>query len=397
MFTEKRGSPRSATRKNRLSSNPRPSNLVPLPSLSTGARESGNRIIHGNNEDALDALAQELEGRVTCVYIDPPYNNNESYGHYEDKDAHHVWLTSVVNCVERLRRFLSEAGSIWISIDEKQLHYLKVALDRVFDRTNFVATIVWQQRTTRENRKVFSNNHEYILVYAREYAKFKAFRGLLPWTDEITSRFKNPDGDPRGPWQSVSANAQAGHATASQFYELIAPNGKRHRPPNGRCWIYDERRMKAEVAKGNIWFGRNGEGVPRIKCFLSESKRGVTPHTLWLADEVGTNDLAKKHLLSLLPGKPVFDTPKPEGLIRRILEIATTPGDLVLDAYLGSGATAAVAQKMGRKYIGIEIGDHIVTHCVERLRRVIAGEPGGISRDVGWNGGGGYEFLRLTS
>jgi adenine-specific DNA-methyltransferase len=340
-------------------------------------------------------LASEFEGKVKCVYIDPPYNNNENYGHYDDRDTHDVWISSIVGCVDRLRRLLSDAGSIWVSIDEKQLHYLKVALDEVFGRENFVTTIVWQQRTTRENRKVFSNNHEYVLLYARNYSTFKASRGLLPWTEAIAGRFKNPDNDPRGPWQSISANAQAGHATASQFYELTAPNGKRHRPPNGRCWIYDQQRMKLEIARGNISFGPTGDNVPRIKRFLSEATRGVTPHTLWLAEEVGTNDSAKKHLLNLLPGAVVFDTPKPEGLIRRILEIATSPGDLVLDAYLGSGTTAAVAQKMGRKYIGIETGDHIITHCVERLRKVIAGETGGISREVGWNGGGGYDFLRL--
>lgn len=369
--------------------------LVRLPTLSFGSSGSENRIIHGDNDDALGALEPEFQSKVKCIYIDPPYNNLETYGHYEDSDPHDVWLSSVVSCVQRLKGFLNEAGSIWISIDDRQLHYLKVALDEVFGRSNFVTTIVWQQRTTRENRKVFSNNQEYLLVYSRDYQKFKASRGLLPWTDEIISRFKNPDDDPRGPWQSVSANAQAGHATASQFYELIAPNGKRHRPPNGRCWVYDEKRMKAEIAKNNIWFGRDGNGVPRIKCFLSEAKRGVTPHTLWLADEVGTNDLAKKHLLSLLPGKQVFDTPKPEGLIRRVLEIATSPGDIVLDAYLGSGTTAAVAQKMGRRYIGIEMGDHIITHCVERLRQVIGGEQGGISPTVGWNGGGGFSFFRL--
>jgi adenine-specific DNA-methyltransferase len=371
------------------------SRLVPMPSLSAGTRKTENKIIHGDNERALDAMARDLEGAVKCIYIDPPYNNNESYEHYKDNDPHNVWISSVVSCVRQLRRFLSDAGSIWISIDEKQLHYLKVALDDVFDRENFITTIVWQQRTTRENRKVFSNNHEYVLLYARDYSKFKASRGLLPWTNEIADRFKNPDNDPRGPWQSVSANAQAGHATASQFYELVAPDGTRHRPPNGRCWVYDERRMRAEISKGNIWFGREGNGVPRIKRFLSETKRGITPHTLWLADEVGTNDSAKKHLLNLLPEETVFDTPKPEGLIRRILEIATLPGELVLDAYLGSGTTAAVAQKMGRRYIGIEIGDHIITHCVERLRKVIAGELGGISREIGWTGGGGYEFLRL--
>jgi adenine-specific DNA-methyltransferase len=395
MFTENkqrrsRGAPKKDSR-----SNSNPTDFTYVRRLSTGAQKSGNKIIHGENRQTLDALISEFEGRVKCVYIDPPYNNNENYGHYDDRDTHEVWVSTIVGCVDRLRHLLSDTGSIWVSIDEKQLHYLKVALDQVFGRENFVTTIVWQQRTTRENRKVFSNNHEYILLYARDYSKFKASRGLLPWTEAIANRFKNPDNDPRGPWQSVSANAQAGHATASQFYELIAPNGKRHDPPSGRCWVYDKQRMKLEIAKGNISFGRTGDGVPRMKRFLSEATRGVTPHTLWLADEVGTNDSAKKHLLSLLPGTAVFDTPKPEGLIRRILEIATSPEDLVLDAYLGSGTTAAVAQKMGRKYIGIEMGDHIITHCVERLRKVIAGETGGISQEVGWSGGGGYDFLQL--
>ena len=387
----------STSRRSDEGSNQQNSRLVALPSHSAGVRKSGNRIIHGNNELALDALGREYEGKVKCIYIDPPYNNNESYGHYEDRDPHDVWLSSVVSCVRRLKSFLSDAGSIWISIDETQVHYLKIAIDNIFGRENFVTTIIWQQRTTRENRKVFSSNHEYVLLYARDYSKFKASRGLLPWTDEIANRFKNLDNDPRGPWQSVSANAQAGHATASQFYELVAPSGIRHRPPNGRCWVYDEKRMKSEITKGNIWFGRNGNGVPRVKHFLSGAKRGVTPHTLWLADEVGTNDSAKKHVLGLLPKKPVFDTPKPEGLIRRILEIATSPRDLVLDAYLGSGTTAAVAHKMDRRYIGIEMGDHIITHCVERLRKVIAGEPGGITHEIGWKGGGGYEFLKVEA
>ena len=369
--------------------------LAPVKELFGGELKPLNRIVRGDNRTVLEMLQSELAGQVRCIYIDPPYNNRESYSHYEDHEDHEVWLSSISSCVAALKDFLCDTGSIWISIDDRELHYLKVALDKIFGRQNFVTTIVWQQRTTRENRKVFSNDQEYILVYAKEYSKFKSARGLLPWTEGVLGRFKNPDNDPRGLWQSVSANAQAGHATKSQFYEIVAPNGKRHSPPNGRCWVYDKNRMSVEVAKDNVWFGRDGNGVPRIKRFLSEMKRGLTPHTLWLADEVGTNDSAKKHLLALLPRNVVFDTPKPEGLIYRILEIATAPGDLVLDAYLGSGTTAAVAQKMGRRYIGIEVGDHIITHCVERLRKVIAGEQGGISSTVGWSGGGGYQFLEV--
>ena len=369
--------------------------LAPVKALFGGASAQSNRIVRGDNKTVLETLRAELAGQVRCIYLDPPYNNRESYSHYQDNESHDAWLSSIAACAAILKDFLCDTGSIWISIDDREVHYLKVALDNIFGRKNFVTTIVWQQRTTRENRKVVSNDHEYILVYAKNYLEFKSTRGLLPWTDEVLARFKNPDNDSRGLWQSVSANAQGGHATKSQFYELVAPNGKRHKPPNGRCWIYDKNRMNSEVAKNNIWFGRDGNGVPRVKRFLSDVKRGLTPHTLWLADEVGTNDSAKKHLLSLLPDNVVFDTPKPERLIQRILEIATVPGDLVLDAYLGSGTTAAVAQKMDRRYVGIEMGDHIITHCVERLRKVIAGEQGGISQTVGWNGGGGYKFFEL--
>lgn len=371
--------------------------LKPLPKVSSGKKETGNAIIRGDNELVLEVLKEQLKGRVSCVYIDPPYNNRENYTHYSDNQSEVDWLECTVRCVTRLKDTLTESGSIWISIDDGQMHYLKVALDQIFGRDNFATTIIWQQRTTRENRKTFSNNHEYILVYAKNLSKFKKSRGTLDWDAKVLSRFKNPDNDPRGPWQSVSANAQAGHATPSQFYDLIAPNGKLHRPPNGRCWVFNQKRMKTEISKNNIWFGREGNGVPRIKKFLSEANRGLTPHTLWLADEVGTNDSAKKHILELLPSNSVFDTPKPESLIQRILKIATSPKDLILDAYLGSGTTAAVAQKMGRRYIGIELGDHILTHCVERLRKVIDGEQGGISNSVGWKGGGGFDFLELKT
>jgi adenine-specific DNA-methyltransferase len=282
-----------------------------------------------------------------------------------------------------------------VSIDDRQVHYLKVALDEVFGRENFVTTIVWEQRTTRENRKVFSNNHEYLLVYATDLREFKDKRGLLDWDAVVLSRFKNPDNDSRGPWQSVSANVQDGHATKSQFYTVVAPNGQKHNPPKGRCWVYNEARMKQEIAKRNVWFGKDGDCVPRLKRFLRDARRGFTPHTLWSADEVGTNDQAKKHLLELFPTQPLFDTPKPEALIKRILCIASDPGDLVLDAYLGSGTTAAVAHKTGRQYIGIERGHHAATLCVDRIRKVIAGEAGGVSDIMGWTGGGAFHFYKL--
>lgn len=362
--------------------------------LSYGERGSGNALIQGENLRVLRALEGVCSGEVRCVYIDPPYNNQERYRHYLDMRSHQSWLNMMVERLQAMRPLLSEDGSLWISIDDREVHYLRVAADEVYGRENFVTTIVWQQRTTRENRKVFSNNHEYLLVYAVDQRRFRETRNLLPAGPELLARYKNPDSDPRGPWQSISANVQAGHATASQFYDLVAPNGRVHRPPEGRCWVYTKAKMQREIAAGNIWFGRAGAGVPRVKRFLKSSKVGLTPETLWPADEVGTNHEAKKQLLKLFPDEEVFDTPKPEGLVRRVLEIATKPGDLVLDAFLGSGTTAAVAHKLNRSYIGIERGQHAVTHCAKRLRLVVDGDESGISGEVQWTGGGGFDFYK---
>lgn len=256
-------------------------------------------------------------------------------------------------------------------------------------------TIIWQQRTTRENRTTFSNNHEYILVYAKNPRLFKKTRNSLPLTEEVLSRYKNPDNDPRGPWQSISANVQSGHGTKHQYYEIVSPFGVNHIPPKGRCWCYDEERMKKEIKENNIWFGKDGKRVPRIKKFLSKAKKGLTPETLWLGKEAGTNKMAKKHLLNLLDNEKVFDTPKPEELIGKILSIATDEGDLVLDCYLGSGTTISTAHKMNRRYIGIEKDPKIISIAQKRLDKVIDGEQGGISKIVGWKGGGPkYNFYR---
>src|SRR2546423_285756 len=363
--------------------------------LSYGQRQTGNMIFQGDNLEVLKVILPDYSGRVRCIYIDPPYNNQERYNHYTDSLDHEKWIIDISARLEYLARFLRRDGSIWISIDDREVHYLKVAADKILGRENFVTTVIWQQRTTRENRKVFSNNHEYLLVYAKDARIFKEARNTLACTSEVKRRYKNPDNDPRGPWQSISANVQAGHATRGQFYELRAPNGRRHVSPKGRCWIYNYSRMQEEIAKNNVWFGRYGNGVPRLKRFLSETQLGLTPETFWPASEVGTNKSAKKHLLQLFTKQPVFDPPKPEQLIQRIFHIATNPGEIVLDAYLGSGTTTAVAQKMGRHYVGIEQGSHAVTLCVNRMQQVIDGEAGGISEAVKWSGGGGFDFYRL--
>jgi adenine-specific DNA-methyltransferase len=380
----------------------KPSSFAPSGRLSRLARHSygqrgtGNAIVQGDNLAVLDDLMADYAGKIRCVYIDPPYNNREKYHHYNDDLDHETWVRQIVTRVQRLHSLLSDNGSLWVSIDDSEVHYLKVAIDQIFGRANFVTTIVWQQRTSRENRKVFSNNHEYLLLYAKNKRKFSATRNPIDLTTEVKNRYRNPDRDPRGPWQSVSANVQAGHATKSQFYSLVAPNGKKHSAPSGRCWVYTLDKMKREIADNNVWFGVNGDGVPRLKKFLISAKTGLTPETLWSATEVGTTDLAKKHLLQLFPSDEVFDTPKPEQLIHRILKIATNPGEIVLDAYLGSGTTAAVAHKMERRYIGIEYGKHAVTLCAHRLKKVVDGEIGGMSQGVGWTGGGGFDFFTFT-
>lgn len=368
--------------------------LQHISKFSHGERQTGNTLIQGENLAVLETLLPRYEASVRCCYIDPPYNNQERHYHYHDSRDHRTWLDETTSRVELLAEFLREDGSLWISIDDREVHYLKVACDEILGRKNFVTTIVWQQRTTRENRKVFSNNHEYILVYAKDARRFNVTRNSLALNDEVMARYKNPDNDPRGPWQSITAHAQSGHGTPDQFYKLVSPNGNIHIAPVGRCWIYGYKKMEQEIEANNIWFGKDGNGVPRVKRFLSKVTTGLTPHTLWSAEEVGTNDFAKKHLIKLFPEEDVFDTPKPESLIKRVVEIATSPGDLVLDAYLGSGTTAAVAHKCKRRYIGIEQGNHAVTHCAKRLSLVVDGEDEGISDLVGWQGGGGFDFFR---
>ncbi len=351
-----------------------------------------NMIIKGENCAVCDCLMKEFSSKVKCIYIDPPYNNGEEYAHYSDVFSHEQWLENMRAIISRLFRLLSEDGSLWISIDDNEVHYLKVLCDEIMGRSSFVTTIIWQQRTTRENRRAFSNNHEYILVYAKDPVEFKKARNLLSVDDAVLARYKNPDNDPRGPWQSVSLNVQAGHAVSSQFYSITAPGGKVFNPPNGRCWIYNQERMQREIAENNIWFGTDHNSTPRKKKFLRDAKLGLTPETLWLSSAVGTTNDAKKQLLALFPSMIVFDTPKPESLIRRIFEIATNEGDLVLDAFLGSGTTAAVAHKMNRAYIGIDVSSESIDYALSRLDRVIAGEDSGISKDINWQGGGSFSY-----
>ena len=235
--------------------------------------------------------------------------------------------------------------------------------DEIFGEENFVATFVWEKRTTRENRRVFSFNHDFILCYAKNKDLFQSSRNLLPFSEETLERYQNPDDDPRGVWQSVSLNAQAGHATPSQFYDTTTPSGRTLSPPPGRCWSVTKKRLQDLVDDNRVWFGKNGDSVPRLKSFLSESSRGLTPHTIWKADEVGTNDAAKKSLIDLFSGKVVMDAPKPVDLIKRIIGISTNreTNDLVLDFFAGSCTTAQAVVEMNsedrgnRRFIVIQL------------------------------------------
>lgn len=361
---------------------------------SHGDGDAGNMLIHGDNLDALKSLLPYYAGKARCIYIDPPYNTKTAFDHYDDNLEHTKWLGMIYPRLELLREFLADNGSIWVSIDDNESHYLKVIMDEVFGRTNFIASNVWQKRYSRENREAIGDVHEYIFVYAKRPDLFKKLRNLVALTEEQAKVYRNTNNDPRGRWRSIPMTAQEGHATPDQFYEIVTPSGKVHRPPQGRCWGIAKATYERLLSEGRIYFGKDGSAQPNIIRYLSEVP-GMTPWTWWPSDEVGHTDESKKEIHAIFGKEQAFDSPKPERLIKRVLEIATNPGDLVLDSFLGSGTTAAVAHKMGRRYIGIEMGDHAITHCVPRLQKVIDGDQGGISEALGWKGGGGFRFYRL--
>ncbi len=349
-------------------------------------------LIQGDNLEALKALLPYYAGKVKCIYIDPPYNTRSAFAHYDDNLEHATWLTLMYPRLELLRDLLAEDGSIWVSIDDNEGHYLKVIMDEIFGRNSFLVSNVWQKRYSRENRSAIGDSHEYVMIYVKDQEKFKQSRNKLPLGDKQRKVYKNPNNDPKGAWRSVSLSAQG--YRPNQMYEITSPiTGKKHLPPAGSCWKVIEEKYLELLDNGRIYFGKDGNAVPSRIQYLSDVD-GMTPWTWWPHDEVGHTDESKKEIQTLFGGN-TFDTPKPERLIQRVLTIATNKGDLVLDSFLGSGTTAAVAHKMGRRYIGIEMGEHALTHCLPRLQQVVDGEQGGISTAVNWQGGGGFRFYRL--
>lgn len=352
-----------------------------------------NMLIHGDNLLALKALEQDYAGRVKCIYIDPPYNTGNAFEHYDDGLEHSIWLSLMRERLELLKNLLSDDGSIWINLDDNESHYCKVLCDEIFGRINFVSNVIWQKKFSPSNdAKWLSDNHDHILCYAKNKITWRP--NLLPRSDLMNSRYKNPDNDIRGPWTSGDVSVKT--YSASCDYPITTPSGRVVNPPRGYCWRFSREKFQEMVADNRIWFGENGNSVPRVKRFLSDVKDGITALTIWTYQEVGHNQDAKKEVKSF-NDKDVFATPKPERLIERVLTLGSNPGDLVLDSFLGSGTTAAVAHKMGRRWIGIELGDHCDTHCVPRLKKVIDGEDaGGITKSANWRGGGGFRYYNLA-
>ena len=414
-------------------------------SLSYGSGD--NVLVHGDNLEALKALLPFYAGQVKCIYIDPPYNTGSAFEHYDDNLEHSTWLNMMYPRLKLLRDFMREDGSIWISIDDREGAYLRVICDEIFGRQNFVSNISWQRTySTRNDAKGIVNEVEHILVYSkREGWQPKK----LARTEEMDDKYKNPDNDVES-WKSTDASAPGAATHQGMVYAIQNPiTGTLIYPPSGRCWSYDQSTMlslmngwaeyelkdisddskRAEICGVNVddirknvsaimlakpleesrkraeellkngpwpklYLMKKGKGGLARKTYLSDVG-GAPPTNLFEYKDVGHTDEAKKEVLKVFDGQSPFATPKPERLIKRVLEIATDEGDLVLDSFLGSGTTTAVAHKMGRRWIGIEMGDHAKTHCAVRMKKVVDGEQGGISKAVKWQGGGGFRYYDL--
>ena len=355
-----------------------------------------NRLIFGDNLLALKSLEQEFSGKVKCVFIDPPYNTGSAFIHYDDGLEHSIWLGLMRDRLEIIRRLMSEDGSLWITIDDNEAHYLKVLCDEVFGRANFVANVVWQKAyTSNQTAKHLSNTHDHLFCYARNVNEFRI--GKLPRTEEQKKTFSNTDNDPRGPWKAE--NLSAGKFYAAGQFEIRGPKGSIFLPPKGRYWRCNEQQYLKWLNDGRITFGKNGDGRPMLKKFLAEMDDALTANTWWTHEEAGSNKEASIDLKKMFGEREdVFQNPKPEKLLHRVLTLASSPGDLVLDSFAGSGTTGAVAHKMGRRWIMVELGEHCHTHIIPRLKKVIDGEDnGGVSDAVKWRGGGGFRYYRLAS
>ena len=349
-----------------------------------------NLLIQGDNLLALKALIPFYAGRVKCIFIDPPYNTQSAFEHYDDKLEHSQWLSMMYPRLVLLRELLAADGSIWVSLDDNEAHYIKVMMDEIFGRQCFVANLIWEKADSpRNSARQFSSDHDHIFVFSKT-PDWQPCR--LPRTEEANSIYTNPDEDERGPW--IPGDPYANKPYSKGLFSITGPSGRVFSPPPGRYWRVSEEKLRELDSDGRVWWGPKGEARPSIKRYLAEVS-DLVPRTLWRKEDAGSNRTSKNEMRALFPEEASFGTPKPEALVKRALQVASEPGDIVLDSFLGSGTTAAVSHKMGRRYIGIEMGEHARTHCLPRLQKVIDGEQGGVSKSVEWQGGGGFRFCTL--
>lgn len=386
---------------------------------SYGDDGDGNMIIHGDNLEALKSLLPEFEGKVGCIYIDPPYNTgNESWVYNDnvndprirkwlgevvgkegdDLSRHDKWLCMMYPRLRLLHKLLANDGVIFISIDDNEQEYLKFLCNEIFGMNNFIAQMVWQKRTSPDARRKISAGHEYILTYVKNSnGAFEEFNKLA-WDEESAKNYKNPDNDPRGPWISTDCTAQAGHGTQEQFYTMVTPMGRVIELPDNLCWRFTKSRMEEEIEAGRIWFGKDGKGVPRKKTYLYESE-GRNLWTWWPNTEVGHTQEATKELTRIFGSSAIFDYPKPVRLIQRIIQIATNKNTIVLDSFAGSGTTAHAVLNANkadgghRRFILVEMEDYADSITAERVKRVIDGYGEGKKAVEGT--GGGFSFYEL--
>lgn len=375
--------------------------LIENPEYSYGESNTGNMLIHGDNLLALKALEQDFAGKVKCIYIDPPYNTGSAFEHYDDGVEHSIWLNLMSQRFKILQKLLSDEGTIWVTLDDNEAHYCKVMMDEIFGRKNFIGNAIWEKADSpRMDAKLFSTRHDHILVYSKQIDKTKFNRLVMP--DDKVKHYNKIDPDGRRyylkPLRAMGGQGDSREARPSLYYPIIAPDGTEVLPKKqdgtDGAWRWNKEKVEKDYNRLEWIKTKNGWSL-NTKLFLDNST-GIPPETIWFNSEVGSNRTSKSEIKDLFFGEKVFDTPKPEKLLERVISIASNLGDIVLDSFLGSGTTAAVAHKMGRRWIGVELGDHAKTHCYPRLKAVVDGEQGGISKAVNWQGGGGFKFYTIA-
>lgn len=350
-------------------------------------------LIKSDNFQALNTLMPKYQNKVDLIYIDPPYNTGSDGFIYADNFNHASWLSMMNNRLELSKELLNDKGSMFISIDDKEQARLKLVCDEVFGEENFVSNVIWEKKYSPSNdAKYLSDNHDFIVSYAKNKEMWSP--NLLPRTEEMNARYTNLDNDPRGKWKAGGFSVKT--YSALYDYPITTPSGKIVYPPSGSCWQTSKENYEKLLWDNRIYFGKNNDSKPQIKQFLSEVQQGVVSKTLWRYDEVGHNQIAKQEIKSMFNDE-IFDTPKPEKLLKRICEIASNQDSIILDFFAGSGTSLATAQKLGRKWLGIEMGEHFYKVIIPRLKKVIAGFQSGISKECNYQGGGAFRYYELES